>query len=140
MTTKFSLKDPNPGYWFRFDEDDPESGEIAIRSVNAAKRREIQKGCIKNRVEYKHHQRFEYQETDEDLFSEMLWDYVIADWKALEDDNGKPIKCTKENKVFLMLNHVGFSVFVNECLGKVTEGVEERKEKELANLRKGSTV
>lgn len=126
MGTKFNLKDPNPGAWFKFDEDDPKSGEISIRAVNAAKRREIQKKCVKRRVEYKHGQRFEFTESDDDLFSEMLWDYVIADWHDLEDDDGKPIECTKENKVFLMLNNVGFALFVNECLEKVNEGFEER--------------
>jgi hypothetical protein len=140
MGTKFDLKNPNPGAWFKFNEDDPASGEICIRAVNTAKRREIQKKCIKQRVEYKHGQRFEFTESDDDLFSEMLWDYVIADWHDLEDDDGKPIECTKENKVFLMLNNVGFALFVNECLEKVNADLENRVKKENEDLSKGSTA
>jgi hypothetical protein len=140
MGTKFNLKDPNPGAWFKFNEDDPKSGEISIRAVNAAKRREIQKKCIKQKVEYKHGQRFEFTESDDDLFSEMLWDYVIADWHDLEDDDGKPIECTKENKIFLMLNNVGFALFVNECLEKVNDDLENRIKKENEDLSKGSTA
>jgi hypothetical protein len=134
------MKDPNPGAWFKFNEDDPKSGEISIRAVNAAKRREIQKKCIKQKVEYKHGQRFEFTESDDDLFSEMLWDYVIADWHDLEDDDGKPIECTKENKIFLMLNNVGFALFVNECLEKVNDDLENRIKKENEDLSKGSTA
>lgn len=126
MATKFSLRDPNPGIWFKFNEDDPESGEICVRPVNAEKRSEIQKRTVKRKVEYKHGQRFEYVETDDDKFSEMLWDYVISDWTKLEDDDGKPIPCTTENKLFLMLNNVGFSQFVATCTEKVNEGIEER--------------
>jgi len=126
MGTVFSLKDPNPGIWFKFDEEDPQSGEIAIRAVNQAKRKEIQSKTVKRKVEYKHGQRFEYHDTDDDVFSELLWDYVIADWKGLEDDDGKPIECTRDNKLFLMLNNVGFAAFVAQCMEKVNDGLEDR--------------
>lgn len=139
MATKFSMKDPNPGVWFKFDQDDPDSGEISIRAVNQRKRREIQRKCIKNRVEYKHGQRFEVQDTDDDAFSEMLWDYIIADWNKLEDDDGKPIECTTENKLILMAENVGFQQFVNACLFKLTEEYEERAEAIEKNSSGGSS-
>ena len=139
MGTKFSLKDPNPGVWFRFDQDDQNSGEISIRAVNQRKRREIQRKCIKNRVEYKHGQRFEVQDTNDDLFSELLWDYIVADWNKLEDDDGNPIECTTENKLILMAENVGFQQFVNACLLKVTEEYEERAETIEKNSLSGSS-
>jgi len=126
MSTVFSLKDPNPGAWFKFDEEDPESGEISVRAVNQAKRKDIQNKTVKRKVEYKHGQRFEFQDSNEDLFSELLWDYVIADWKGLEDDDGKPIECTTANKIFLMQNNVGFAAFVGKCMELVNDGIEER--------------
>ena len=61
MGTKLSMTNPNPGIWFRFDENDPESGEVAIRPLNPAKREEIRKKSVKKRVEYKHGQRFEVE-------------------------------------------------------------------------------
>lgn len=138
MSTVFSLKDPNPGIWFKFDETDPESGEISIRAVNQAKRKEIHNATVKRKVEYKHGQRFEYQDADDDLFSEMLWDYVIADWTGLEDDDGKPIPCTKENKIFLMMNNVGFATFLGQCMETVNQDIEERMGAAEKNLLRGS--
>ena len=139
MATKFSIKDPNPGVWFKFDQNDPDSGEIAIRAVNQRKRREIQRKCIKNRVEYKHGQRFEVQDTNDDLFSEMLWDYIISDWNKLEDDDGNPIECTTENKLMLMAENVGFQQFVNACLLKLTEEYEDMAETIEKNSLSGSS-
>ena len=125
MTT-FSLTDPNKGAWFQFNESDPDSGEIRIRVINSARRAEMQKACVKPKVEYKHGQRFEFTKTNDDLFSEMLWDYSIVEWVRLEDDDGKPIECTTENKLFLMQNNVGFARFVSACLEILTETEEER--------------
>ena len=134
MATKFSVKDPNPGVWFKFDENDPDSGEIRIRVINSSKRQEIQKACNKKRVEYKHGQRFEVQDTNENLFSEMLWDYSIMEWNALEDDDGKPIVCDTEMKVFLMQNNIGFAQFVGRCL----EILNEEEESRVATIEKNS--
>ena len=138
MATIFSIKDPNPGVWFKFDEDDPESGEIAIRAVNQAKRAEIQRKAVKSRVEYKHGQRFQYQDTDEELFSQLLWTYTIVDWNGLEDEDGKPIPCNDENKLFLMQNNVGFSQFVGACIEKMNELNEDRVKTVTADLSRGS--
>lgn len=126
MATVFSFKDPNPGIWFKFDESDPNSGEVAIRAVNQAKRQEIQKKTSRKKIEFKHGGRFEVVDQNEDLFMELLWDYTIADWKGLQDDDGKAIECTTENKLFLMQNHVGFATFIGEKIGKVNDMHEER--------------
>ena len=137
MGTKFSIKDPNPGVWFKFNEDDPDSGEIRIRVVNSSKRQEIQKACVKRRVEYKHGQRFEVQDTNDELFSEMLWDYSIMEWNRLEDDDGKPIVCDTDMKVFLMQNNIGFAQFVSRCLELITEEEESRVATIEKNLSSG---
>lgn len=134
MATQFSLRDPNPGVYFSFNDDDTESGGVLVRSVNMTKRNEIQKKTVKNRVEYKHGQRFEYTETNEDLFSELLWDYAIAGWERLEDDDKNPIECTTENKLFLMRNNVGFAQFVGQCMEKL----EKENEKRLKVVEKNS--
>lgn len=138
MATTFNMTDPNPGIWFKFNPDDPNSGEISLRPQNAEQRAKTRKKAIKNRVEYKQDQRFEVQDIDDDLFSELVWDYSIADWFGLVDDKGKVIECTTENKIFLMRNHVGFSRFVAEKLGEITEGYSKRLELENENLSKGS--
>ena len=137
MATVFSVNDPNPGAWFKFDERDPDSGEILIRAMNQVKRSEVQRKCVKNKTEYKHGQRFEFTNTDDDLFSEMLWDYVIVDWNNLEDDDGKPLVCDRKTKLKLMLENVGFSQFVSNCLSILTREEEERVTRVTANLSKG---
>lgn len=126
MATIFNFKDPNPGVWFKFDADDPESGEICIRATNQARRDEIRKKTMKRRVEYKHGQRFEVTDTDDVLFSEMLWDYSIVDWKGLVDEEEKPIPCTTETKTKLMRENVGFAQFVGACITKINEDFEDR--------------
>jgi hypothetical protein len=137
MATKFNIKDPNPGVWFKFDDQDPESGSISIRVANDTIIRKIDKACSKTRVEYKNGQRFEVRETNDDLYSEMLWDYVIPDWSGLEDDEGKPLECTTENKLFLMRNNPGFSLFVQKCLEKLKDMQENLTEYLEKNLLPG---
>ena len=138
MATQFNLSDPNPGIWFKFDDSNPESGEIALRPQNADQRAKTRKTAIKNRVEYNHGQRYEVQDIDEDLFSELIWDYSIADWSGLVDDKGKDIPCTAENKSFLMKNHIGFARFVSEKLEEISEEYADKLELENKNLSKGS--
>ena len=138
MATIFNFKDPNPGIWFKFDADDPESGEICIRATNQARRDEIRKKTMKKRDLFKHGQRFEIVETNDELFSEMLWDYSIVDWKGLVDEDEKPIPCTTETKVKLMTENVGFSVLVGEFINQINEEYEDRKAAAEKNSLSGS--
>lgn len=138
MGTKLSMTDPNPGIWFKFDDNDPESGEVAIRPLNPAKREEIRKRCVKRRVEYKHGQRFEVDDVNDDLYSELLWDYSITGWNGLVDDDDKEIPCTAENKVYLMKNHVGFARFIGDKMERLAEEYEGRMSVANENLSKGS--
>jgi hypothetical protein len=140
MATVFSTKEPNPGAWFKFNDEDPGSGEIRIRAVNQAKRTEIQKKCVKPKTEYKNGQRFEFTDTNDTKFSEMLWDYTIVEWKNLEDDDGTPLVCDTETKMKLMLENVGFSQFVSNCLSILNDLEEERVAKVTANLSKEQSV
>ena len=140
MGTKLSMSNPNPGIWFKFDETDPQSGEVGVRPLTPAERDKIRKKAIKKRVEYKKGQRFEVEDVNEDLFSELLWDYSITGWTDLEDDDGREIKCSNENKVFLMRNHVGFARFVAEKMEQLSEEYETKLSAENANLLSGSSV
>jgi len=141
MATVFSLRDPNPGVWFKFDDTDPESGEICIRAMNNEQRKKVQKVCNKKRVEYKHGGRWDIIDPDEDRFSEMLWDYCIVEWRDLTEDDGTPYTCDSETKTRLMQTNVGFAQFVGKCLELLGEQEEERVariEKNLLSEPKGS--
>jgi len=141
MATVFSIKDPNPGVWFKFDESDPESGEIRIRAMNNEQRKNLQKKSNTKRIEYKHGQRYEVIEVNEDRVSEILWDYCIVEWDRLEDDDGTALVCDSETKATLMQTNVGFAQFVGKCLEILVEQEEDRVariEKNLLSEPKGS--
>jgi hypothetical protein len=138
MATKFNMKDPNPGAWFKFDEDDPGSGRIRIRSLNIHQRNEIRKQCCKPKVDYHKGARFTYDDINEDLFSRLLWDYCLAEWTGLEDDDGDPIPCNTDTKADLMMKNPNFALFVNDCLEKLNEDDSVAREIEEKNLLPGS--
>lgn len=133
MATKFSLKDPNPGIWFSFDDNDTDAGRIKIRPLNSDALRAIRKAAIKREVEYKGSFRHEYEKQDDDLFSKLVWDYVIVEWERLADDDGKEIECTAENKSFLMLNNIGFATFIAEKRDAAEKAAAEIAEKSRKN-------
>jgi hypothetical protein len=128
MGTKIKMLAPNPGVEFRFDDDDAESGRIWIRPLNQAKRQEIQRECIKRRDIYRNGQRYEVTDTDDEKMSRLIWDYSIERWDGLEDEEGNPIECNPENKAKLMLENVGFALFVGTCLERVHMDMEARVE------------
>lgn len=138
MSTTLSMKDPNPGIWFKFNENDPKSGDICLRVVNPEKMKEIRDQAIKKRVIFKHGQRFEIEDINENLYSKLLWDYSIKDWEGLDDEGGNEIECNVDNKVFLMNNHVGFANFVGDKITELSERYEKDMNFENENLLQGS--
>jgi len=132
------MKDLNPGTWFSFDESDEDSGKISIRTINQEKLAEIRDKTMKTEVEYKGDNRFEYIKTDNAKRDRIIWDYCIVDWQDLVDDDDIPIECTTENKIKLMNGHIGFSLFVESCLERLTKQNEiyaEYSEKNLLPTR-----
>jgi len=116
---KFNMKDLNPGAWFNFDDNDPGSGKILIRILNSERLAEIRNKTIKTNVEYRGDKRFEFQDIDHSARDRIIWDYCIVDWRDLVDDDEVPIECTTDNKIKLMNEHIGFSLFVENCLEKL---------------------
>jgi len=116
---KFNMKDLNPGAWFNFDDDDPDTGKICVRVLNSGRLAEIRNTTIKTNVEYRGDKRFEFQDIDHSARDRIIWDYCIVDWVDLVDDDEAPIECTTDNKIKLMNEHVGFSLFVESCLDKL---------------------
>jgi len=125
---KFRLQDLNPGAWFNFDVDDPETGRIRLRVLNAQKLTEIRDTTMTNKVEYHADNRFEYQEIDNAARDRIIWDYCIIEWEGLVDDDDVPIECTTDNKIKLMNGHIGFSTFIEACLEKLNKENEKFRE------------
>ena len=72
-------------------------------------------------------------ETDDELSFEMLHDYCVVDWEGIEDEKGKAIECTKENKVALLSKSPLFLQLVSDCLKQLNEQMEERREQAQKN-------
>jgi len=124
---KLDMKELNPAAKFTFS-DDPDSGVVHIRVMTPGKLAEIRDQTILTKVEYKNHNRFEYTEIDYAKRDQIVWDYCIVSWEGLDDDDGKPIPCTTENKLRLMNEHPGFAGFVNNCLEKLQKDWEKRQD------------
>lgn len=128
---KFNLENLNPGVFFPFEDDDDEGG-ITIRLANSDVMRDIDKKTVKKKVQFRRGQRFEVDDTDEEKRSDMIWEYVIVDWKGVFDESGEEIPCTTENKLKLMRESVQFANFVANAIEQLTEstaGYEEELEK-----------
>lgn len=124
----------NPGTPFEMEG----GGVVYLRVCAGDDLRDIRKKSVKKLKEYKkidgNLQRLTYEETDEDLQSQLVWDFCIVKWENLFADEAKtvPIPCTTENKLKLMGRSLVFSKFVGESLQtlrgelEVEEGVTEK--------------
>lgn len=122
----------NPFVTFFFNEKDDSDGFIEIRTLNAAKAKEISRKTTKKKVEFKRGQRYEVEVIDEPLREKLTWDYCIGNWGQVNDDDGREYENTAENKVKLMNNSNVFATYVAECMEKVDEAdsyIQEQSEK-----------
>ena len=110
---------------------------IELRNVTLAQFKEIRKQTVTKRAEY--HQindekpfRYDVEDTDDDLADELLWDYQIVGWNIV-DENGKKIKCTKQNKLLLMGNSSEFVTFVVNNLNQLSKDDADRRDKSEKN-------
>ena len=111
---KFNIKELNPGVWFYFNDDKPEEGGVCLRRMTSQRLKEINKETQSVKVEFRKRRRHEVVKTDDYKHDLLFWDYCIADWVAVEDNEGNPIPPTPENKGLLMGGSPGFASFVAE--------------------------
>lgn len=122
----------NPFVTFFFNEKDDSDGFIEIRTLNAAKAKEISKKTTKKKVEYPRGKRFEVEVVNDELREKLTWDYCIGKWSQVNDDNGNEYENTVQNKVDLMNNSNAFASYVAECMEKIDEAdnvIQEQSEK-----------
>ena len=117
------------GAWFSMDG----GGRVELRTLSYDILKAITKQTTRKKVDFKKVEgtpgRFEYEEVNEDLQSELFWDYCIMGWENLFDSKEKPIPCTKENKVLLMTRSAQFAKFIAESLE--TLGTDEKEQAEV---------
>lgn len=73
---------------------------------------------------------------DMELFSELLLDACVRDWKKVVDGD-KPLQVTLENKSYLDAVWPEFSSAWNDFLSESSEEVEGAREEELGNSPSG---
>ena len=133
---KLDLDNLNPGVFFPFDEDGDDKSGVTIRLANGETLDEINKKCTKKKEVFRRGVRNEVITDNEELRSQMLWEYVIIDWNGLIDDKtGDEIPCTEENKTKIMRGSVMFSSFIGECVEKLTADTESYQEDLEKNLQ-----
>lgn len=118
---KFNLSDLNPGTTF----DVGDGASITLRLCNGAALDEIYRSTSTRREVWKRGNRTVETEVDEARRSEMIWDYSIVEWSGIEDEEGKPIPCTADNKATLMNGSLVFSRMVNGLLDQLIEQADE---------------
>jgi predicted transcriptional regulator len=131
MTT-FNLEE-NPGVWFDMEG----GGRVQICTMTADAMKAIRKVAVKKHVEYKRiegkAERFEVEDVNEDLHSELFWDHVLVGWENLCDAKGNAIPCTTEAKILLLSKSVKFAAFVGECLKTLNESEAQEAEANAKN-------
>lgn len=150
--TVFNLEAVKSGTWFQFREStvDPATkepvfkeavkgaGEILLRSVTPFIRKQIMSADVQTkpvvnqftrRMEFAAVERTAEQKQKD---SDDMWDYAIVDWKGFLDGKGKPIPCTRENKL-AMMDVDRFVRFVNYALGAIDQYTEAKEKEEQKN-------
>jgi len=122
-----------PGKWAELKG----GGRIQLRTVSAAKHKEIDRLTTKRRVDFKKVEgtpaRFDVVEKDEDLSAELFWDSAIVAWENFNDPDGNPIPCTKENKIKYINGSSKFLRLVSEALKTIAEAEAEDAKAEAKN-------
>ena len=121
---KIDTKNPNPGVWFSFGD-----AEVCIRLFPASERERVMSKCSKKKEYFKAGRKIVEEVINEELFSELLWDYCIINWKNITDQDGNEFPCSKENKIFIMKESPRFSNFIADCLEKLNEADITEKER-----------
>ena len=116
-------------------------GRIQLRSVTAAKFKEINRLTVKKRTEFKKVEgtpaRFDVEDKNEDLATELFWDHAIVAWEKFNDPDGKAIPCTKENKIKYINGSSKFLRLVNEALKTIADAEAEDAKAEEKNSSVG---
>ena len=132
---KVNIDNPNPGVFFGWPGNKAEDkGGITLRVLNNKELTRIDKLTTTKKKKFRGNMQYEDINIDEDLRDELIWDYCIVTWTELENDtDGKTIKCDLANKKKLMNENLQFSMFVGECLDKLSEYEVTKDENEIKN-------
>ena len=127
------FEEDTQGTWFKYDEENPNSAEICMRSLKLEEINEMERLFSKKKAVYKSTGRYEFVETNNDRQSEYVWIRVIMGWKKVLDSKGKERPCDEENILYLMYKVPNFSRWVSKCMRKLNAIEGETEELEVKN-------
>jgi len=123
----------NVGSWFSWPDKQGTAGtsgnaRVCLRVCSGTKLREFKKAAGTKLVgevvfDPKTRQAQKIMEEkigDEDMFSRLLWDYVIVSWEGFTV-KGAEFPCTADNKLSAMNNDPKFAAFVTQTLRSLGE-------------------
>ncbi len=122
---KIDLTDPDPATRFYFDPEDESRGWVEIRIPAPEKLTKVDKLTTKKTMKYRGGQNYQIEEVNTPMRNRLLWDEFISNWGGIEDENGKEVKCTTDNKEKLMKTHVKFAAFVGRKIEELSEGMAQ---------------
>lgn len=73
-------------------------------------------------------------EIEDDPFLMRLLTKAVVDWDGIEDEKGRDLAVTLENKKELLLSSTEVLGFINECVTTVMQEAREAKEEAEGNL------
>lgn len=76
--------------------------EFLIRPLSASKRSELEEQASKERMELVQGRRQKVRKVDDQKFEELMRDWIVEDWKGLNDQDNKAIPCTTELKMTIL--------------------------------------
>ncbi len=130
---KIDFKNPNPVTRFYIDEKNKKDcGWADLRIPSNDEQERIDKATVTKKEKFKRGQRFEVEKVDETQRNRLLWDCMIPKFGNFTDQDGKEIKCTTDNKYFLMNEVVVFAAFVGRSIETLADDlidVEDGKAK-----------
>lgn len=51
-------------------------------------------------------------ENDDEYYAKLIAKHLLLDWKNLDDDEGKPIECTLENKIEILTKYTEIAAVI----------------------------
>ncbi len=133
----------NPGQWFYFDPDNPETGGLRLRIATPKEVQRIDRLTVKHNWKFERGtgRRYDDQKEDEKLAHALRVDYSITNWKEVYLDNDDtPAECTRANKVRAMESpdFMKFYLESMEELNRTNVALDEARAKNLESSSSGS--
>jgi len=119
------LENLNPGTWF----DMTDEVKVCLRVCDTEAMRKIRLKTTTKKNEFKKidgkHERFTWEESDDEMQMDMIYDYCIVDWEGIIDKKtGLGVPCNSENKKLLMGKHLQFAKFISDSLDLLRRQIE----------------